>query len=240
MKFFYIILLTFSSISTGVWAKDCFGTEYGYDPHSSSRRYAIVHSIDGYANLRGKESSNSKIIKRLKNGTLLNIRNFDEDKKTWCFDDRLNGYIHVSQLKDIEEFKSIPVFRKEKFFRELKGDNIQITIKSKNFDIKKHKVIKNKDGETYTIDGILSYYSPSYEYNYVKIQFKNEPAFFLPNAALTGLFPLSNSAPQINAYYDKSSDMLFIYGNISDASVVAEFVWVVKNKKYVERAIDIK
>ena len=244
MKRFSIALLCFCFFSFfgDVWAKDCFGTDYGYDPHSTSRRFAVVSSTDGYTNLRAKGSKNSSVIKKLPNGTLLNIWNPDENKRTWCFDDKLNGYIHVSQLKDIEEFKSIPVFRQEKFLRELKNSDISIVVKSKPFDRKKHSFTQNKNGDKYKIDGITTgFYSPShlpsYEYDYVKIQFKNKSAFFLPKEALTGLFELSSDSPKIDAYYDKNNDMLFIHGYISDASVVADFLWVVKNKQYMKRSI---
>ncbi len=117
----------------------------------------IVEDPDGQTNVRSGPSAKAKVVGQVLSGGVVTVVP-DESKDGWeRLDDYTDDerYIHSSRLKKITSWKQIAAKNvgEEDTSATLKEAGAEIQVKAIPFEVKQHKVTKDKEGLVLKIDG---------------------------------------------------------------------------------------
>ncbi len=209
-------------------------------------QFAIIYDKDGSCNIRSSAEKGNNIIDTLENGHLVywletkgNWENIDYTKnKNEC-----NGYVYKSKLKNISDYKAIPILLKEKTKVTLGKDSIRIVVTQQKFNKEKYKLSfskENKDqleyvnGEKYWgTDGEI----PKSEYKSIEIYIGTKKVV-LPKKAIANLFDFTEmnlDKTQVN--YDEKNDIFYIQSMNSDGAGAYEVIWKIEKGIYKDRFV---
>ncbi len=213
------------------------------DDITSFCNFAVIVDKDGYVNVREKESTNSKIIGKIKSGEAVFIfEDLDTDWLNVSFDDdKKSGFIHRSRIKYIKDFETIPAvdYNDEKATFLL--SNIDIEILSDKFDYEANKqyfsetdfpIRKYKGHEMWGTDGTI----PQSYYKSITVKIGNQE-IKIPKKDIEDLFNPNNMNTE--CYYDKANNSIYIHLSNSDGAGSYVALFKIENGVYKGRQAEI-
>ena len=216
------------------------------DDITSFCNFAVIVDKDGYANVREKESANSKIIGKIKSGEAVFIfEDLDTDWLNVSFDDdKKSGFLHRSRIKYIKDLEKIPAVDHDDHMANFQLDEIDIEIDTDKFDYESNKkyfsetakenytIRKYKGHEMWGTDGTIpqSYYRSS------TVNIGNQE-IKIPGKEIEDLFNVNND--YIECYYDKTNNSVYIHLSNSDGSGSYVALLKIENGVYKGRQVEI-
>lgn len=204
-------------------------------------QFAIVQDKDGFVNVREEENINSKILKKLNNGTVVPIDQEVSDNQ-WVlveYEPESNGYIFHDRIKKVDEYLNINAFKIASNAVNFEHNELKILIETKKFDKKKHVITKEGDliyaidgEEILGTDGIL----PQTEYQSFKIIYQNNlievPAKFYKNL-------YNADVKNFKLTYNQDSNQYYLFGTFSDGAATYDAIWVLEKGKVIKHIAQI-
>jgi hypothetical protein len=205
-------------------------------------QFGIINDSDGYANVRRTAKKEDNINGKLYNGDVVYVF---ESEGNWSsvdfYNDKkeLSGYIYSDRVKQISDYKQIPIKTDDGNRIVLQSKEIKITLIETAVNMKNYKaeyvddtqLIKSLNGKpVFGKDGG----APETEYQSITIEFGKQK-ITLPKEALVNLFEpsLKNS----EAHYDSEKDILYLQSMNSDGAGSYYVIWTIENQKYKGRNI---
>jgi hypothetical protein len=238
----------------------------------TNAQLAIINDPDGFVNVRDGKGTNAKVVGKLYNGQIFlfdsenkkdewiwvsfdkkNFSDFSSKTAKINFNDIENGtnsFIHRSRLLSIDDLPHLQLNQKNSLLTEMglviKNDTIKLSIKTKSFLIKNHKIHRTKEGcidcttayvdkidgkKPIGVDGGL----PTVEISSIQLNIHNTN-IDIPNDSFNDLYqPRLGS---LNIYFDKKGNTyLYMPGN-SDGAGAYDVVWVIKDGLLITRYFD--
>lgn len=222
---------------------------------------AIVSDPDGYVNIRKGESLNSKIINKVYNNDIVLIEDIDTKSGNWlkvAYPSLINdyrakeieisneaddgGYIYANRLIPIEKLPHIAVSPATRQLSNnnltIKNDSITLFISTRKFQIKNHRIEKDKDGYVFKIDNKLPFgidgNMPHVEITSIKLII-NQQNISIPKDTFNDLY--EPNLENMNVSFDKKGN-IFLHMLASDGAGYYDVVWVFSNGKLVRRYLD--
>ena len=225
MKFFIVLFLLISDI---VFAQE--------------EAFAVINDKDGYVNVRKEKSTQSKVLKRLNNKTIIFAYNYDRTTDgNWIYTDE-EGYIYNDRVKWIHKFPIIAKGIHKGNTIVFEGKEIQVVLTSGKFDKSKHSFEYFKDSPTgiEVIDDELPYGTdgkmPTTEYRSIEVNIHGKRVS-LPKDAYSDLYEPTFLTDHNSVYYDKESDILYIVANNNYAERPYKVCWQIERGVYKGRKV---
>lgn len=210
---------------------------------SVNAQFAIIADKDGFVNVRGEAKTGNNIIDTLKNGHLIYCL---ENEGNWTDIDysdngkSSNGYVYKDRYIPVTKYTSIPVVQQRPTTIKLAMGDIEISIKTSNFDQTKHKITYHEEfkGQVYLIDDKHVWGAdggmPTMEYQSISIRI-GEKIIELPQNAIGNLF--QPNLEHTKANYDKATKTLYLQSTNSDGAGGYVVLWKITNGAYVEQYV---
>ena len=215
-----------------------------------AQSYAVVHTENGFINIRAEKSSTSKIVGKVANCDIVGCDL--NDKSSWVniyktFSEKRNepfveGYVERSKIIPLSEYKHLKSRSNGHSFTAT-NDSLTIVIRSAAFAPQKHKLLYEKPSESNA--PIL-----------LKIDHKNiwGTDGGVPKRMITSISFVNRgvkvSIPLI-AYHDLyepnfdtakvylgCNKAIYVQMNNSDGAGGYSVIWIIKNNKYLKRYLD--
>ena len=235
---------------------------------NTKAQFAIIKDPDGFVNVRENKSLNSKVIGKLHDKEVF-LFDGETQGTEWVnvfFDSKnltnytsaqaarkngyLQGFIYRNRLMPIQDLPYLKFTKGERKLTKnsyiIKNDSISLSIKTRSFNIKTHKILKTNDGCTnctklfvdkidgkkpFGVDGDL----PGIEISNITLLI-NKTTVQIPLDSFNDLY--QPAIGNINIFYDKKGNIyLYMPGN-SDGAGGYDVVWVINNFKLVYRYVD--
>ena len=212
--------------------------------HAQEEAFAVINDKDGYVNVRKEKSTQSKVLKKLENNTLIFVLEYDKAQEgNWIYADN-EGYIYNDRVKWIHNFPQIAKGIAKGNTIVFEGKEIQVVLSTEKFDKSKHSfkyhkeyrdVIEKIDGKLFWgTDGNM----PKREYKSIEVKIRGKQVF-IPQSAYSDLYQ-PNLYTDLNfVYYDKDSDILYIVANNGDGAGAYMVCWQIEKGVYKGRKIGI-
>lgn len=216
--------------------------------HSYSAQFAEIVDKDGFVNVRREPNTKSVIAGQINSGEIVYIFNGDEFDE-WQIvdyaigsDSLLTGYVHQSRLKMVSAYEKIPTVFAHENAAEFTSKNIEIKIKTENFDYDKNKhhiktfqypnnaVSKYKGQEIWGTDGTI----PRTHYQSISIKM-NGKLIEIPEKEIENLFNPNTESTE--CYYDEKNKRILITSMNSDGAGSYEVLFIIQNGKYLARKV---
>jgi len=204
-------------------------------------QFAIVNDKDGYVNVRSSAKIANNITDKLDNGFVVY---YYEPQGNWANVDYqkngkdLHGYIYKDKIREISNFKKIPLKSNSNGKAVLADQNIKIEFTETKFIKANHKfkfldhnsdiIIKIDNLDIFGTDGGI----PKREYKSIEVQIKNEK-IEIPASALKNLFEPNLELSEAN--YDEVNNILYIQALNSDGAGGYIILWIIEGNKYKTR-----
>lgn len=209
--------------------------------YSVQAQFGLVMDNDGFANIREEKSATSKILQKIKSGTVLSIDQ-EENKSNWFiveYEPESNGYIFHDRIKKVEDYLNInPVTLTENSVN-FETSDLKVIIKTKKFNKNKHVIIKEgeyvysiDDEEILGTDGLL----PQNEFESFKISFQNN-LIEIPNNYYKRLYNLE--VKNFRLTFNKDLNQYYLFGTFSEGAATYDAIWVIENGKIVKHIAQI-
>lgn len=209
--------------------------------YSVKAQFGIVTDNDGFANIREEESTASKILQKIKSGTVLSIDQ-EENKSNWFlveYEPESNGYIFHDRLKKVEDYLNIDPISLTENSINFETSDLKVIIKTKKFNKNKHVIIKEgeyvysiDDEEILGTDGLL----PQNEFESFKISFQNN-LIEIPNNYYKRLYNLE--VKNFRLTFNKDLNQYYLFGTFSEGAATYDAIWVIENGKIVKHIAQI-
>ena len=210
--------------------------------------FAVISDKDGYVNVRKEKSTQSKVLKKLENNTLIFVLEYDKAQEgNWIYAD-YEGYIYNDRVKWIHKFPQIAKGIAKGNTIVFEGKEIQVTLATEKFDKDKHSfkyhkeyrdVIEKIDGKPFWgTDGNM----PKKEYKNIEVKIRGKQVS-IPQSAYSDLYQ-PNLYTDLNfvynfVYYDKDNDILYIVANNGDGAGAYMVCWQIEKGVYKGRKVGI-
>jgi hypothetical protein len=206
-------------------------------------QFATINDPDGFVFVRKDSNIKSKIVDTIFNGEYFLCEDSYDNKGNWInisyfkHGKEKDGYMYKDRIKELSSFQKIPGIKRSKSSLEMKMDSISIIIKTEKFVKGKNKLIYDKkDG--LMINGRLIEGTdnevPRLQYKSIEIKI-NSKSVIVPDSIYNDLY--QPTLENTNAYYDKTTDRLFIMADNSDAAGSYSVLWVFEKGVYVTRFV---
>ena len=240
MKRVFNILIILILFLKALW---CFGQENSTEPIGIYEFVIIADPEDSFVNIRNTPSIKGRIDEKLQNGKIMFAF---EQKGNWILaqhsENKIvkSGYVHKSRVKKISSLKKIKNTSSTENSISFDNENIYVEITMKSFIKPEHtyklddygyiKLIDNNI--PWGIDGGL----PRTEYKEIVIKI-NGKNVTIPVESLKDLYEPNLSSTSV--YYDAVKNNLYIVAGNSDGAGAYSLTFVIENKKYKERILEI-
>lgn len=210
---------------------------------SVNAQFAIIADKDGFVNVRSEPQTGNNILDTLNAGHLIYCL---ENEGNWTDIDysdngkSANGFVYKDRYIPVTKYTSIPVVQRLPTTIKLAMDDIEISIKTGNFDQTKHKITYHEEfkGQVYLIDDKHVWGAdggmPTTQYQSISIKI-GENTIDLPQNAIENLFQPSQE--YIKANYDKATKTLYLHASNSDGAGGYVVLWKITNEVYVEQYV---
>lgn len=216
------------------------------DDTTSFCNFAVIVDKDGYVNVREKESTDSKILGKIKSGEAVFIfEDLDTDWLNISFDDdKKSGFIHRSRIKYIKDLEKIPSVDSHDYKAVFHLNNIDIDIETDDFDYESNKkyfsetakedytIKKYKGREMWGTDGTI----PKTYYKSITVKIGNQE-IEIPEKDIEDLFNVNNMNAE--CYFDKANHSIYIHLSNSDGAGSYVVLFKIENGVYKGRQIEI-
>lgn len=209
--------------------------------YSVKAQFGIVNDNDGFANIREDQSTTSKILQKIKSGTVLSIDQ-EEDKSNWFlveYEPESNGYIFNDRLKKVEDYLNIDPISLTENSVNFETNELKVIIKTKKFNKNKHVIIKEgeyvysiDDEEILGTDGLL----PQNEFESFKISFQNS-LIEIPDNYYKRLYNLE--VKNFRLTFNKDLNQYYLFGTFSEGAATYDAIWVIEKGKIVKHIAQI-
>lgn len=204
-------------------------------------QFGIVQDKDGFVNVREEESTNSKILQKIKNGTVLAINQEKEDSQ-WIlveYESESNGYIFHDRIRKVEDYSNVSDFKLTNSSINFDINDLKILIETKKFDKKNH-IITKEGNLIYAIDGeeILGTDGtlPKNEYHSFKIYYQDN-LIEVPNKFYKNLYNIETKNFRLT--YNKDSNQYYLFGTFSEGAATYDVIWVIEKGKIIKHIAQI-
>jgi len=206
--------------------------------------FAVISDKDSYVNVRKEKSTQSKVLKKLENNTLIFVLEYDKAQEgNWIYAD-YEGYIYNDRGKWIHKFPQIAKGIAKGNTIVFEGKEIQVTLATEKFDKDKHSfkyhkeyrdVIEKIDRKPFWgTDGNM----PKKEYKSIEVKIRGKQVS-IPKSAYSDLYQ-PNLYTDLNfVYYDKDNDILYIVANNGDGAGAYTVCWQIEKDVYKGRKVGI-
>jgi hypothetical protein len=216
---------------------------------AKAQAYAIISDKDGFVNIRKEKSANAPIVARIYNDSIFNIGDEDNDGESdWIkiyMEGGTEGYVYKSRILALSKLKFLKNIKIYKDSCVAINDSLAVTIKSKTFNSKFHKLTyskaipdKNIREELLKIDGHRIWGTdgdlPKTKVVCLKAV-KNGIPITIPDMAFNDLY--EPNFKSIHVYIGKN-DTFYIEMDNSDGAGAYSIIWIIKNNHYLKRYID--
>jgi hypothetical protein len=208
--------------------------------------FFVVNDKDGFVNVREKPITSSKVMKSIKNGSIVQCDDGEDASiNGFCVIIKTNTreYIHLSRLKKIDQFKRLSKKNESENVVIFNLKNITVKIQNKAFDVSQNILgYKNIDGNSqnsvslingkypWGVDSSL----PSSQYNSITFKLSGKERN-LKKDLFDDLYNPNNYGT--NAYYDVISKRLFIVAKNSDGAGSYEVLFLINKDLSVNRLV---
>ena len=208
----------------------------------------IADPEDSFVNLRNTPSIKGSIDEQLQNGKVMfayeregnwvlvehsEMESLQNEKLT-------SGYVHKSRIKTISSLKQIKAASITANKAVFENKNITVEVTTKDFIEPEHTYKLDNNGYIELIDNKIPWGIdgglPRTEYKEIIIQI-NGKSVAMPIEALHNLYEPSLRSTSV--YYDADKDSLYIVATNSDGAGGYAAVFIIENKKYKERVLEI-
>ena len=211
-------------------------------------RFAKIVDKDGYANIREKESSESRIVGKINSGEIVFI--FEDLGTDWLSMDydRLSDeplqYIHRSRIKYINSYEQIPAVVYDDRLATFMLENIEVEITVREFDFNESKkylteekhdeflTTKFKGKEMWGTDGTV----PKTFYESIIVSIGNEK-IKIPQQDIEDLFNANNEYTE--CFYDSVQHSIYIHVANSDGAGSYVALFRIEKGEYKGRQVEI-
>lgn len=217
LSFLFIILISFKSLS----------------------QFAIIKDKDGFSQIRESAAVKANIVDSISNGEVVYCF---EAEGNWIlveynFNDKLkNGYIHLSNLKYIEDLTQV-IFKDNSVVK-IKEDSFNIKLEITPFIPNDHTIEYYDDNRIRKIDGKEFYGTdgsiPNFQYKYFMVQ-KGNTKLSLPIDQL-----YEPKLENTTVHYDDKSETIYILASNGEGASGYLVVWILKNGKLKDRIVTIE
>ncbi|WP_454953953.1 hypothetical protein [Capnocytophaga gingivalis] len=206
--------------------------------------FAVISDKDGYVNVRKEKSTQSKVLKKLENNTLIFVLEYDKAQEgNWIYADN-EGYIYNDRVKWIHKFPQIAKGIAKGNTIVFEGKEIQVTLATEKFDKDKHSfkyhkeyrdVIEKIDGKPFWgTDGNM----PKKEYKSIEVKIRGKQVS-IPKSAYSDLYESYLYTEFNSVHYDKDNDILYIVANNGDGAGAYMVCWQIEKGVYKGRKVGI-
>lgn len=226
----------------------CFLSAFLFFINPCFAQFAKIVDKDGFVNVRSGADAKSKIIGQIKSNEIVYIFNGDDFDEWQIVDyatknDRLlTGYVHHSRIKLLSTYEQIPSVFTTENEAEFTLRNIDVKIKTADFDYEKnkqnfktvqyekHAVQQYKNQEVWGTDGTI----PKTNYQSITIKIDGK-TIEIPAKEMENLF--NPNAENSECYYDEKNKKLFIISMNADGAGSYEVLFTIENGKYRGRSV---
>jgi len=214
-----------------------------FSKFSYAQFFAVISDKDGYTNVRSDAKKESKLLDSLKNGHLIYVW---ENRGKWSVIDysknntERHGFIYFDRHTTITDYAAIPLVLETDSSVKLAKDSIEVIVKQRPFEMKKHKFkyFKEAPDQIEFIDN-MQYWGtdggmPKTEFYSIRIKIGRK-VFEAPKSALKNLYEPNLNTIEVN--YNKGKNIIYIQTMNSDAAGSYEVVWKFENGVYKDRLI---
>lgn len=204
-------------------------------------QFAKIVDSDGYVNMREKADSKSKVVGKVKSGSIVCISAKGPESGNWSyvtfesqkervFSKHSSGYIHNSRLWQISDYLLIPSVGADAKEAKFACCGVEVGIKSEKFDYQGNKRYFEKYEGYFAYKGKFALgcyglFPPKSSYQSVQ-GFVGKRPFKVNKNLIENLFDINNEAAE--CYYDNKAEVLYIILNNSDGSSSYNALLVVK------------
>jgi hypothetical protein len=208
---------------------------------ANAQSFGVIHDKDGFVNVREKQNVNSPVTFKLYNDEIFSYD--EENKSEWIriykqLDEDKSGsstgYIHKSRILRLTDLKKTKKTTSSPDSSIAENDSIKITVKSKIFNFKNHKLSYSGD-QLKAIDGKMFWGTdgtiPKKIISSVKININNIP-IVVPINSFNNLYE-----PRLKTLkaYLSPNNTIYIEMDNSDGAGAYTVIWIIKNGKYLKK-----
>lgn len=211
--------------------------------------FVIINDTkDSFVNLREEPNIKGGVIEKLQNGKVMFAYEQKEgwflvessEVKTLKDEELTSGYVHKSRIKMISSLKQIKAASITANKAVFENENITVEITTKGFIKSEHSYKLDDSGYIELIDNKIPWgidgEFPRNKYKEIIVKIDGEN-IAIPAQELKNLYEPNLKITSV--YYDADKDSLYIVATNSDGAGGYAVVFIIENKKYKERILEI-
>ncbi|MDR2285372.1 MAG: SH3 domain-containing protein [Sphingobacterium sp.] len=225
-------------------------------------QFMKVVDPDGFVNVREEPNVKSKVVGKVNSNAVVYHLEADEISGNWVSvtfgqnDKELDGYIHTSRLKSLDQLSPVPlvnstknywIFKSTKDKGDLADISVRVDFEKPNWDVLKNGLRMDENGDI-TLNGVKVWglFDPAVKasrYKSIDIEIDGQK-INVPTKELETLFSVGEDLSQHSRLpmvitYDKEQDTLYIRSLNGDTSYAYDLLFVFVKGKFKEKMVYI-